>query len=157
MNHDHLEGIPDHELPPMTAPHRAGAAKNGPVIEEPGAGRARAVDWMAPLAATASMVVIFVALLAVPVQVASDRELSPAQTASWIVALFGLPAVLSLLLIWRYRQPLVLTGNVFVWIYLVRLGSGITWSDLVGASMLAGVIVTALGPLRLTRFLRGCR
>ncbi|MEZ5266573.1 MAG: benzoate/H(+) symporter BenE family transporter [Acidimicrobiia bacterium] len=108
---------------------------------------------MAPLAATASMVVIFVALLAVPVQVASDRQLSPAQTASWIAALFGIPAVLSLLLIWRYRQPIVLTGNVFVWIYLVRLGGDIGWSDLVGASMLAGVIVTALGPLRLTRFL----
>ncbi|MEZ5411475.1 MAG: benzoate/H(+) symporter BenE family transporter [Acidimicrobiales bacterium] len=148
----------------MTAPHSADAAVDRSAVEEPGTGRARAVeepgadraravDWMAPLAATTSMVVIFVALLAVPVQVASDRELSPAQTGSWIMALFGIPAVLSLLLIWRYRQPLVLTGNVFVWIYLVRLGSGISWSDLVGASMLAGVIVTTLGPLRLTRFL----
>ncbi|MFN0092191.1 MAG: hypothetical protein ACKVWR_18280 [Acidimicrobiales bacterium] len=52
--------------------------------------------------------------------------------------------MLSLLLVWRYRQPIVLTGNVFVWIYLVRLGGDIGWSDLVGASMLAGVIVTAL-------------
>ncbi len=105
----------------MTAPPRPNTADDRSEIEEPRTGRDRAVDWMAPLAATASMVVIFVALLAVPVQVASDRELSPAQTASWIVALFGIPAVLSLLLIWRYRQPVVLTGNVFVWIYLVRL------------------------------------
>jgi benzoate membrane transport protein len=57
---------------------------------------------------------------------------------------------LSLVLIWRYRQPLVVTGNVFILIFVLLLGAELGWTELVGATMLAGAIVLVLGLTGLT-------
>jgi benzoate membrane transport protein len=105
---------------------------------------------LAPLGAAASLVVIFVAVLSIPLRTASDLGLSADETARWIAALYGLPSLLTVLLVRRYRQPLLITGNVFVLIFVASLGRDFAWPELVGASILAGAIVLTLGLLGLT-------
>lgn len=75
----------------------------------PASGRA-SPDWGSVL----SIAVILIAVLAIPLEAAGTLGLSPAETASWIVSIYGLPTALAVILILRYRQPLLLTGNVFV-------------------------------------------
>jgi benzoate membrane transport protein len=53
--------------------------------------------------------------------VAQEMDLSEAETSSWIRAVYGLPGLLGLVLAIRYRQPLLLTGNVFVLIFIASL------------------------------------
>lgn len=104
-----------------------------------------------------STLVIFVSVLSIPLAVAAELELSGAETAGWIMALYDVSGLASLALVVRYRQPLLLTGNIFVLIFLSRLGGELAWPELVGAAMVAGAIVLVLGPLglteRLTRWL----
>lgn len=116
----------------------------------PPTGRSDLGSWLRVLGPAVSNVVIFVAVLSIPLAVAAELELSAAETTGWIMALYGVPGIVSLVLVARYRQPLLLTGNVFVLIFLSRLGGELAWADLVGATMVAGAIVLVLGPLGLT-------
>lgn len=98
-----------------------------------------------------SALIIFVAVLSIPLAVAAELELSPAETTGWIMALYGVSGAASLALVARYRQPLLLTGNVFVLIFLSQLGDELAWPELVGAAMVAGAVVLVAGPLGLTQ------
>lgn len=98
-----------------------------------------------------SLIVIFIAVMAIPLGTASDLQLSPGETTAWIVAAYGVAGALGLLLVLRYRKPLLLTGNVFVLLFIAGLGTDLTWAELVGASMVAGAVVLLLGPLGLTK------
>lgn len=102
------------------------------------------------MGAALSLGAIFVAVLSIPLDAASQLGLSPAETSSWILAAYGIPSVVSLGLAWHYRQPLLVTGNVFIFIFVVLLGRDLRWSELVGATMLAGILVLALGLTGLT-------
>ncbi len=102
-----------------------------------------------------AVAVIFVAVLSLPLSAAAPLGLSESEAASWIAGLYGVSAVLGLILTLRYRQPLVITGNIFIIIFVVRLAGDIPWPELVGASMLAGAVVLVLGPLGLTDRLAG--
>jgi benzoate membrane transport protein len=97
--------------------------------------------------AAASVAVVFVAVLAVPLAVASQLGLTEGQTTGWIVALYGMSGVLSLAMVARYRQPLLLTGNVFMLIFIASLGTQLRWSELVGAAVVAGAVVLVSGQL----------
>jgi predicted benzoate:H+ symporter BenE len=55
-----------------------------------------------------------------------------------------------LLLTILYRQPLLLTGNIFVLIFIASLGGRLSYPELVGASITAGASVVLLGALGLT-------
>jgi benzoate membrane transport protein len=55
--------------------------------------------------------------------------------------LYGLPAIPSLVLTFRYRQPLLLTANIFAIIFFASLGDQTSFAVLAGASVLAGAIV----------------
>ncbi|HYN69180.1 MAG TPA: benzoate/H(+) symporter BenE family transporter [Candidatus Eisenbacteria bacterium] len=79
--------------------------------------------------------------------------LSGAQTSSWIVVIYGLPAIPSVVLAYRYRQPLLLTGNVFAIIFFASLGDQFSFAELSGASLLAGAIVLVAAAFGLTRHL----
>ncbi len=105
---------------------------------------------MSAVAVALSLTVIFVVVLSVPLGVATDLGLSSAQLTAWIVALYGSSAVVSLALVWRYRQPLLMTGNMFVLIFVASLGGRLSWAELIGASITAGAIVLVLGLLGLT-------
>jgi predicted benzoate:H+ symporter BenE len=54
-------------------------------------------------------IIIFIAVLSIPLTAAQALALSPTETSSWILALYGLPGLLSLFLALRYRQPLLVT------------------------------------------------
>jgi benzoate membrane transport protein len=63
---------------------------------------------------------------------------------------YGLAGLLGLLLTIRYRQPLLLTGNIFVLIFIASLGDRLGYPELLGASIVAGAGVVLLGALGLT-------
>ena len=102
------------------------------------------------LSAALPAVILFITVLSIPLAAAPGLHLSAAQATDWIVALYGLPGVLSLALALRYRQPLLLTGNVFALIFIASLGGQLSYAELVGASVVAGAIVALLGALGLT-------
>lgn len=95
-------------------------------------------------------IIIFTAVLSIPLAAAQALGLSPAETSGWIMAVYGLPAVLSLILTIRYRQPLLLTGNIFVIIFIERLGGNLGYAELIGAAIVAGAAVLLIGLLGLT-------
>lgn len=100
---------------------------------------------MPAVGAALSLTVIFVVALSIPLGAAPDLGLTRGQLTGWIVALYGVSGVLSLLMVWRYRQPLLLTGNIFVLVFVASLGGQLPWPELVGASMTAGALVLLLG------------
>lgn len=102
------------------------------------------------LGASLPAITIFIAVLSIPLSAAPALGLSGPQLTAWIVAVWGLPGALGLWLAIRHRQPLVLTGNVFALILIASLAGQVSYSDLVGASMLAGLLVLLLGALGLT-------
>jgi benzoate membrane transport protein len=99
------------------------------------------------MAAAAALVVIFVAVLSLPLRTAGELGLTDGEATGWIMALYGIPGALTVWLALRYRQPLLLTGNIFILVFIATLGTEISWPDLVGASMFAGAIVLVLGLL----------
>lgn len=99
-----------------------------------------------PLGAAAALIVIFVAVLSIPLATARTLQLSETETIAWIMGLYGIPGLLTLVLAARYRQPLLVTGNVFLLIFIASLGVDTPWAQLVGAVVVSGVVVLVLGP-----------
>lgn len=108
---------------------------------------------MPVLGAAASITVVFIVALTIPLRAATTLELSPGETTTWILAIYGIAGALSLFLAFRYKQPLLLTGNIFILILIERLGTEFVWGELIGAAMAAGAFVLVLGPFGLTGWL----
>ncbi|HEX6220281.1 MAG TPA: benzoate/H(+) symporter BenE family transporter [Acidimicrobiia bacterium] len=117
---------------------------------EPGAESRR---FLRPLAAGLSLAAVFVAVVAIPLDAAAELGLSPPETSAWILAVWGLPGVLTIILTVRYRQPLLVTGNIFILIFVLSLGGELSWPELVGATIVAGGFVLLLGITGLTHWL----
>lgn len=100
------------------------------------------------LTAAVPVVIVYFAVLGIVLTAAGadGLDLSPERTSGWIALLYGWPTILALAITLRYRQPLLLTGNIFAIIFFVSLGDRISFAALAGASMLAGgiLLVTAL-------------
>jgi benzoate membrane transport protein len=107
-------------------------------------------DWLHAAAAAVPAVVVPIGVLTIVVGAAATLGLSDGQLLGWIVALYALPGLLGAWLAIRYRQPLALTGNVFAIILFASEGGRLTFAELAGASVLAGVIVAVLGVFGLT-------
>lgn len=104
--------------------------------------------WLPALGTAIPLIILSIATLSIPLAAAQKMQLSEAEATSWILALYGLPGLLSFALAIRYRQPLLLTGNVMVLIFIASLASHLSYPELVGASIVAGasvVLVSALG------------
>lgn len=99
------------------------------------------------LGPASGMIVLFAAGLSIPLSSAEDLGLTRRETVGWIMALYGLPGLLTILFMARHRQPLLLTGNLFLLVFVASLGRHLTWPELIGASIVAGTIVLVLGPL----------
>src|ERR671920_2352403 len=106
--------------------------------------------WLPALGAAIPLTIFPIAVLSLPLAAAQEMRLSAAQTTSWILALYGLPGLLGLVLTIVYRQPLLLTGNIFVLIFIASLGDRLGYPELVGASIVAGAGIVLLGALGLT-------
>lgn len=104
-------------------------------------------QMLTALGAASALVVIFVAVLSIPLSTAADLDLTEKETVGWIMALYGIPGILTLVLAWRYRQPLLITGNIFLLIFVASLGTDLPWEEIVGAAVVSGIVVLVLGPL----------
>lgn len=100
------------------------------------------------LGAAIPLIIIFITVLSIPLAAAQDMGLSARQTTGWILGAYGLPSLLSLGLALHYRQPLMLTGNLFALIFIASLVNQLSYPELIGAFILAGagvLLVSALG------------
>ncbi len=79
--------------------------------------------WLPALGASIPLTIFPIAVLSLPLAAAQEMRLSAAQTTSWILTLYGLSGLLGLVLTILYRQPLLLSGNVFVLIFIASLRS----------------------------------
>jgi benzoate membrane transport protein len=111
--------------------------------------------WLPALSTAIPLIILPIAILSIPLAAAQEMDLSEAETSSWILAVYGLPALLGLVLAIRYRQPLLLTGNVFVLIFIASLGGQLSYPEIVGASIVAGAGVLLISVLGLTDWLAG--
>ena len=103
-----------------------------------------------PIAAGLSLAAVFLAVLAIPLDAAAELGLTASETSGWITVVYGVPSLVTLVLAFVFRQPLVMTGNVFILIFVRAVGTDLTWAELVGATMVAGIIVLALGTAGVT-------
>lgn len=106
--------------------------------------------WLPAFGTAIPLIILPIAVLSIPLAAAQEMRLSAEETSSWILALYGLSGLLGLVLTIRYHQPLLLTGNIFVLIFIASLGGRLGYPELVGASIVAGAGVVLLGALGLT-------
>lgn len=110
----------------------------------------------AALGSAVSVTALFLASLALPLQTAANLGLDADRAASWILVSYGLPGLLAIVLSWRYRMPLLLTGNIFVFILIARISATgeETWPQIIAATIVAGVALLILGPVGIIERLR---
>lgn len=107
-------------------------------------------SWLPAISSAIPLGVFALIVLTVPLSAARELGLSSGEVTSWMLAWFTAPALLSIGIAIRYQQPLALTGNLFVMIFISSLGGELSYPELVGASMLAGAGLVALSLLGLT-------
>ncbi len=66
---------------------------------------------VAPLSAAIPVLIFCIAVLSLPLASAERLGLTPAETANWIVGLYAIPALLSLVLTVRTREPVLLAWH----------------------------------------------
>lgn len=83
----------------------------------------------------------------VPLQIAVSGQLGldAAQSSSWIFIVWFSAAASSLWLSLFYRQPIPITWTIPGLVYLGTLAGHFTFSELVGANLMAGLLIIALG------------
>jgi benzoate membrane transport protein len=83
----------------------------------------------------------------VPLQIAVSEQLglSAAQSSSWIFIVWFTAAASSVVLSLYYRQPIPITWTIPGLIYLGTLAGQFTFSELVGANLMAGFLIAVLG------------
>jgi benzoate membrane transport protein len=122
-----------------------------PILERPPAAPpslARVIGDLSPTAAANGVIgFIFAASGPVAIILSTGQRggLGPAELASWLFGAFFLNGVLSIVLSWRWRMPLVffwtIPGTVLVGPALVHASH----AEVLGAFVATGVLVTALG------------
>lgn len=104
-----------------------------------------------PLSVAVPITIFSLAALALPLATSRALALSPEQTGSWLLALYGVPGVLSLVLTTAYRQPLLVAWHTAVVAFLASLAGQVRYSDLLGATLVGGLLIALLGAFGLTR------
>lgn len=92
---------------------------------------------------------IWYAFGAVPLHIAVSGQLglSTAQTSSWIFIVWFSGAIASIWLSLRFRQPIPITWTIPGLVYLGTLADRFSFAEIVGANLVAGVLLLALGLL----------
>ena len=90
---------------------------------------------------------VWYAFGAVPLHIGVSEQLglSTAQTSSWIFIVWFSGAVATIAVSLYYRQPIPITWTIPGLIYLGTLANRFTFAELVGANLVAGVLLLALG------------
>jgi benzoate membrane transport protein len=79
--------------------------------------------------------------------VAAALHLSPDQTSSWLLITCLTGAISGLALSLRYRQPLAITMTIPGWVLLATVGPRFAFAEIVGANLVAGALILAMGML----------
>lgn len=106
-------------------------------------------SWLTAFGTAVPMIILPIAILSLTLTAAAQLNLSRAELSSWIITLYGIPSVFSIVLAYRYQQPLLFTGNVFVLVFFTSLEGNHQYSDLSGTAMLAGIVVMLVSALGL--------
>jgi benzoate membrane transport protein len=106
--------------------------------------------YVPPLAAAVPIVIFSASAMALPLAAAQALGLTSRQTATWILALYAVPGVCSLVLTRVFRQPLFVAWHTGVLVFLASLARSIPYADLLGAMAIAGLAIAGLGVLGLT-------
>lgn len=106
--------------------------------------------WLPPVAAAIPVSIFSLAALALPLAAGESLHLSPRQTGAWLVALYGIPTLLSFTLTIAYRQPLLVAWHTGVIVFLASLAGELSYTDLRGAVLVGGLVVLGLGLSGLT-------
>jgi len=104
-----------------------------------------------PLAASVPITIFSLAAVAIPLAAAESLRLSPIALGTWLLALYGVPGVLSIVLTLVYRQPLFVAWHTSLVVFLATLGDQASLAELRGATLVGGVTVAALGVTGLGR------
>jgi benzoate membrane transport protein len=107
-------------------------------------------SWLPAVSVAIRTLILFVSVLPVPLTAAQELGLSASQTTSWLLVVYGLTGLFSLILVLVYRQPLYTTGNLFGLIFVASLGSQFAFSELIGAFIVAGIGVLLVSLFGLT-------
>src|SRR5262245_64051903 len=83
----------------------------------------------------------------VPLHIAVSGQLgiTTAQTSSWIFILWSSGAVATIWLSLQFRQPIPITWTIPGLVYLGTLAERFTFAEIVGANLVAGVVLIVLG------------
>ena len=106
-------------------------------------------EWSQSLGVGLAMVTLASSLIAVPLSAAGQLNLADGQVTAWVMTIYTVPCVLGIVLTLHFRQPLLLTGNIFVLIFIVSLQGRVPFAELAGASLVAGAAVVAISALGL--------
>jgi benzoate membrane transport protein len=98
-----------------------------------------------PLTMALPVIIFAVAVLSFPLTLARLFAVSGAATTTWIAVLYGGPGVLSLLLTWWYRQPLLVAWSTLGAVAAATFVGHATFAELRGASLVAGCLILLLG------------
>jgi benzoate membrane transport protein len=79
--------------------------------------------------------------------IAAQLKLSPAETASWVLIVWLTSAAASIGASLFYRVPIPITWTIPGIIYLGALAGRFSFAEIVGANLLAGVLMVAMGVL----------
>jgi benzoate membrane transport protein len=92
---------------------------------------------------------IWYAFGGIPLQIAvcAQLALTSAQTSSWIFIVWFSGGVLSIALSLRLRQPIPITWTLPGLVYLGTLAERFSFAELVGANLVAGILILAAGAL----------
>jgi benzoate membrane transport protein len=82
-----------------------------------------------------------------PIAVAGQLGLDSAQFSSWIFIVWTSGAIASIALSLFYRLPIPITWTIPGLIYLGTLAGDFTFAEMVGANLVAGVLILILGLL----------
>jgi len=79
------------------------------------------------------------------IAVSGALGLSTAQSSSWMFIVWFSGAIASIALSLRFRQPIPITWTIPGLVYLGTLGGQYGYAEMVGANLMAGVLIVALG------------
>src|SRR3954453_24042198 len=90
---------------------------------------------------------IWYAVGMVPVQIAAigQFKLGAAEVSSWIFIIWASGAVASVALSVVYRQPIPITSTIPGLLFMATLAGSYSYPELLGANLLAGVLIVLLG------------
>ncbi|MEJ2293060.1 MAG: benzoate/H(+) symporter BenE family transporter [Deinococcales bacterium] len=108
-------------------------------------------DHASTVASTLPILAVFIGVIPVILTSADKLGLAPPQITAWIIAIAGVPGILTLVLALRYRQPLLLTGNLPALVLFASLAGSTSYAELVAAAALAGIAYALASLLGLPR------